>query len=62
MDYPLPDLKDLKFNFKNIIQENIGKKTDKEDKNVDGMKSEINKEFKFNLSSDKLSKLYVWNK
>ena len=55
----MPDLKDLKFNCENIIQENIGKKTDKEDKNVDGMKSEINKEFKFNLSSDKLAKLYV---
>ena len=55
-DYPLPDLKDLKFNCESIIQENIEKKVDKKDKSLDGMRSEINREVQFNLSADKLAK------
>ena len=54
-DYPLPDLKDLIFNCDSIIQENIDKEDNTEDKSVDGMRSRIKKEYKFNISAEKLA-------
>ena len=42
---PLPDLKDLIFNCKSIIHENVDKNTEVEDINVD----RIRNEYKFNI-------------
>ena len=61
-DYPLPDLKDLIFNCENIIKEKLDKNDVKEEKNVDGMRSRISDEYKFNISAEKLANfMYVIN-